>query len=475
MSISKQKTFVRLGIIAALVLGTILFGKLSGNLDLVLDILKAIGLVLLGITILVSIHELGHFLTAKAFGMRVETFSIGFPPKIFSFTRGETEYQVGATPLGGYVKISGIIDESMDTEHLNSKPQPYEFRAKPVWQRLIVMVGGVVMNLILGVFIFSMLKYMYGEEKLPMSETRYGVQVFDNSLGKILGFETGDKLLSYKGEAFEYFDDYANPNLLVDGEGYYEVERKGEIVRIDVPTGIQDRFADDSLMIMLFIPDMPAIVNVREGGPASKAGLQSGDQIIGIDSMEVATFSDLQLYVKGRGEDSIRIAYLRNAQPYETMAQLDSGFLYVERDLNIFKTEKKTFGFFEAFVPGTKQAFSFLSTNIKGLGQVATGNASPTKSVMGPVQIAKKYLEIFNQSGVKGFMLLTASLSMILAFVNILPIPALDGGHVMFLLIEAVMRREPPIKVRIIAQQIGMFLILLLMLFIIVNDVTKLI
>ncbi|RMG21293.1 MAG: RIP metalloprotease RseP [Bacteroidetes bacterium] len=472
----KKKIFIRLGIFAAVILGFILFGKLSNNLDLVLDILSAIVLVLLGITILVTVHELGHFLTAKAFGMRVETFSIGFPPKIFSFKKGDTEYQIGATPLGGYVKISGMIDESLDTDQLKEPPKSYEFRSKPVWQRLIVMTGGVIMNVILGIFIFSMLKFMYGEQKLPMSAAEYGIQVIDNSLGQIVGFQTGDKLISYNGESFPYFYDYANPNLLIDDEGYYEVERNGQIVRLEIPPGIQDRFSDDTIAPLLFIPDMPAIIEVMEGGPGDKAGLKTGDQIVKVDSFPIHTFSDLQQLLKNRMNDSVYIEFLRKNELHNTIAVLDSGRLHVRRDESFLQSKMDTirYGFFESFIPGTKHAFSFLSLNVKGLGQVVTGKASASKSVMGPLQIAKKYLDMVKVNGLEGFMVLTASLSMILAFVNILPIPALDGGHVMFLLIEAIMRREPPLKVRMIAQQIGMILIILLMIFVLFNDAIKL-
>ena len=258
MSNKKNQPFIRLGIIVGTILMALLIGKLIGPeaYEWITTFFKAVGLVLLGITLLVTIHELGHFLTAKWFGMRVEAFSIGFPPQLFSVKRGETDYQIGATPLGGYVKISGIIDESMDTQHIEEEPQPWEFRAKPVWQRLIVMTGGVIMNVLLGIFIFSMLSFAFGEKFTPMEELKNGVAVRKSvktenkcgdvvektTLGYYLGFRTGDKLLSYKGQSYPYFEDYNSPALLIEEDAYFEVEREGKTVRLDVPPKVLDKF-----------------------------------------------------------------------------------------------------------------------------------------------------------------------------------------------------------------------------------------
>ena len=478
MSTSSNKSFLRLGIIAGAVLLAIVIGVVTDT-PLILQILKALGLVLAGITILVTIHELGHHLTAKAFGMRVETFSIGFPPKIFSFTKGGTEYQIGATPLGGYVKISGIIDESFDTEHLKQAPEPYEFRAKPVWQRLIVMVGGVVMNILLGIFIFSMIKFTYGEVRLPMSEVKYGVDVVESSLGHLIGFRTGDKILSFKGQTYDYFEDLQNPNNLINDDAHYDIYREGvgEMV-IRVPSGIQDQFSNDSLLIQLFTPDMPAkiVVDTSATSPAYAAGMRDGDLIVAIDSFPIALFSQIRQYTENKGGQTIRVTYERKGEQRTVPVTLtQDAKLMVGKDAeHFFKLDTLKFGFFGAFVPGSRDAFGFLNTNVKGFKQVATGNASASKSFMGPIQIAKRYLEIFERGGLRGFLFLTGALSMILAFVNILPIPALDGGHVMFLLYEMVTRREPSTKVRIVAQQIGMVFILGLMLLIIFNDVWQL-
>jgi regulator of sigma E protease len=509
VSQSKNQRFQRLGIIAAIILGALLLGYALGELETAIDILRAIGLVLVGITILVTIHELGHFLTAKAFGMRVETFSIGFPPKLFSFTRGETEYQIGATPLGGYVKISGIIDESLDTNTISAEkareqyskedlqyfkdhpdeapdwwPKPWEFRSKPVWQRLIVMTAGVIMNVILGILIFSMMAYSYGEKRIPMSQVRYGIELPGNgpSLGSIVGFQTGDTLVSFKGKQFTYLGEYEDVQNLAADEAYYEVRRQGKIVRLDVPGDIQNYFSRDSILGLLFMPNIPALVSIdtsqqAQGYPAYQAGVRDGDQIIRLDSTAIPLFSDLRAFMQGKANVPIQITVLRDGDTLQFTGQIgEDPVLGVAPNYQaIFEAETKEYGFFEAFIPGTKEAFGFVSSNVQGIKNLARPNVNASESVMGPFQIAKLYLRVFDQGGVISFLRLTGMLSMILAFVNILPIPALDGGHVVFLLIEGITRREPSAKVRIIAQQIGMFLILGLMLLILFNDAFRLI
>ncbi|GAB4418854.1 MAG: RIP metalloprotease RseP [Bacteroidia bacterium] len=482
-----------MGIVAGVVLLGLLIGYLTGELPLVLTILKALVLVLTGITILVTIHELGHFLTAKAFGMRVETFSIGFPPKIISFTRGDTEYQVGATPLGGYVKISGIIDESLDTKHLNSTPEPYEFRAKPVWQRLIVMTGGVIMNVILGIIIFTSLKMAYPEFRLPMSEVKYGIDVAPGgkSLGSFIGFQTGDEIVSFKGRTFPYFDDYASHELLLEDDAYYVIRRAGVLDTLFIRPDIQNFFNNDTISGELFAFDSPALIRVsdsidltvgdqtlRIALPAHAAGVRTGDRILSLDSVAIDRFSDVRTYMQGKANQTIETRVLRGSDTLSFAVQVDSlSILGVAPDTeHIFRVDTIHYsffgdpGFFDALRDGTAQAFGFVSTNIQGIRNLGREGVDARKSVMGPIQIAKVYLNVFNAGGIRRFFELTGMLSMILAFVNILPIPALDGGHVLFLLIEAITRREPSPRVRIIAQQVGMILILGLMLLIFFND-----
>ncbi len=487
MSSERNKSYKRLGIIAGIILLALVIGQIMGRLDDILGLLTTIGLVLLGITILVTVHELGHFLTAKAFGMRVEAFSIGFPPKLFSFKKGETEYQIGATPLGGYVKISGIIDESMDTDHLSAEPESYEFRAKPVWQRLIVMTGGVIMNVILAVLIFTGIKYSYPEIKLPMSEVKYGIDVSPNgnTLGNIIGFETGDSLVSFKGESYKYFNEYEAQNNLVADEAWYEVIRDGERVRLDVPGNAQNYFNHDSISPRLFSPDMPAVLDVvdslrdpesgqgLEALPAYRAGMQPGDQVIMIDSMPIFLFSELRNALAGKEAQPIEVIVLRDADTLSFNFDTDSsGKMGVNPLLGeFFPFDTVHYSFGQALVQGPKDAFNVLITNIRGIRNLFRKDVDASKSVMGPIQIATTYRRATEAGGLRGFLSLTGILSMVLAFVNILPIPALDGGHVLFLLIEGVTRREPSPKVRIIAQQVGMIFILGLMLLIIFNDV----
>ncbi|MEL7531265.1 MAG: RIP metalloprotease RseP [Bacteroidota bacterium] len=489
---------------AGVILLGLLIGKLTDNYDLAIQILKALGLVMLGITILVTIHELGHFLTAKMFGMRAETFAIGFPPKLFSFTKGETEYMFGAIPLGGFVKISGIIDESLDTEHLNEVPEPYEFRAKPVWQRLIVMTGGVIMNIILGVAIFWGFKFSFGDRYLPMEEVQHGIYTVEyqivpdsteegvrldtmETLGHFLGFRTGDKLLSMNGEVFPHFEDYLDRKRMIDDEAHYIVERQGQEVRIEIPGNIQNYFSKGSDKFP-FLFQNRSISRIKLGRsidqntyaetlidtlPAVLAGLKDGDQVYMLDSTQITWYQELREYVSEHQTGPIMVHLIRAGDSLSISVTPDAnGHIGVLPDTRYKKVE---YSFFGAFVPGVKKAFGFLTANAQGLTNLFTRKGiDKGKSVMGPIQIAKQYLLAFEVGGMVKFLELTAMLSMILALVNILPIPALDGGHVVFLLIEAITRKEPSPKVRIIAQQIGMVLILGLMIVIFGNDIFRL-
>jgi regulator of sigma E protease len=529
MSQERNSSLKRLAIIAGIVILAIALGYVLGEPELMWDILSAVGLLLICITILVTVHELGHFLPAKWFGIKVDVFSIGFPPRIFSYKKGETEYQIGATPLGGYVKIAGMIDESMDEDTIQKEkereryrkgeieidpnnppewmPKPWEFRSKPVWQRLIVMTGGVIMNILLGIFIFSMMKFTYGDNRLPMSEAKYGLRIEEPfysvevdkktgardstriyPLGYMLGFRTGDELLTFRGEAFPFLDDYNDQSLLIEDDAWFTIRRNGQIDTIFIPGNVQNYFSSDTIQGIPFTPAVPSFIKVEDSinvsrdrenpqvipAPAYEAGLRTGDRIVALDGMPVTRFFEISDFMKGKASQTILVAIERDGQRMDSIVVTSSpqgylgvGTLPIDE---IFQFDTVEYGFFESFGPGFWSAFGFLGTNVQGFRNLGREGVDVSRSVMGPLQIGKVLLETWKARGVAGILALTGMLSMILALVNILPIPALDGGHVVFLLIEGITRREPSPKVRIIAQQIGFILILGLMLLVFLND-----
>jgi len=462
-------------LLGGLVIGVI-YMVATGQGALVGNIALAIGLLLLGITILVTIHELGHFLPAKLFGMRVEEFSIGFPPRVYGIKKGETEYKIGATPLGGYVKISGMIDESLDTDYLESEPQDWEFRSKPVWQRLIVMVGGVTMNVILGVFIFSMIMYAYGEVKTPMAQVNeMGIEVQEGTIGHALGLQTGDKILGFGGKPIEYMEE-ATPLLMLEEEKTFEVERNNQTLEIETKPEL---LGVDTLAGSLFFPDITPVridVDQDETRPAKKAGLQRGDIVLAVDSVPISHFSKFRAQLQNRANETLQLDIFRDGKPMTFSVTMDSASkMGVGPDFSALTQDTIQYNLLESFPIGTKKAFDVLAVNNKAFKQMGKGKMSASKSVMGPVQISKVFLGAFLAGGWKSFFVLTASLSMILAFVNILPIPALDGGHVVFLLYEGVSGRRPSTKVVETAQKIGIIFLLGLMILILFNDVFRLI
>ena len=221
---------------------------------------------LLSLSFLVAVHEFGHLLAAKYFGMRVEQFSIGFPPKIFSFKKGETEYALSAIPLGGYVKISGMIDESLDTEAMKLPPQPWEFRAKPAWQRLIVMLGGIVVNVIVGVLIFIGITYVYGDSYILKDAVNEGGGYHVGPVGETLGLKTGDKIIKINGQDFEYFEDILKPATLLSTNGSYTVDRNGQIIEIPIPADFIQKFNKKSSAGSFVFPRMAPVVGEIEKG-----------------------------------------------------------------------------------------------------------------------------------------------------------------------------------------------------------------
>jgi regulator of sigma E protease len=441
----------------------------------IVQILIMAGQLILGLSILVGLHELGHLVAAKVFGMRVEQYSIGFPPKLFGIKYGETEYSIGAIPLGGYVKISGMVDESLDTEMLAQEPQPWEFRSKPAWQRLIVMMGGIIVNVITGIFIFVTLVYINGESNLPAKEAKYGIVAYD--LAKEIGLKTGDKIVKINGKPYEYFSEVTRrSDVFLGSDSYYTVERDGKLVDISIPNDFIEKLSDKKNARLFIEAREPfAVGEVKVGFPAEKAGLKAGDRIVGVNETPIQYFHELHESLIANRNKEIAMKVDRGGQLVNLKVKViedEEGNAVVgfkPKSLLNYTTINYTFG--QALVKGTEQAFSVVFNTIKGFGKIFRGQVSPSKSLSGPIGIAQN---LYGGHWVwQQFWGVTGLLSMALAFMNFLPIPALDGGHVMFLMYEIVSGRSPSDKFLEISQKIGMVLLLSLMVFAVFNDIFK--
>jgi len=427
------------------------------------------GQLILGLSILVILHELGHFLAARAFKIRVEKFYLFFDAgnfKLFSFKKGETEYGVGWLPLGGYVKIAGMIDESMDKEQLKSPPQPWEFRSKPAWQRLIVMLAGVFVNLILGILIFGFTLLHYEKSYLPLNEINKD-GIYASAKGKEIGFEAGDKILRINGKPVERFKDVHSVDLLFGST--FEVERNGKIITIEIPEDFYRREASSRGVRFIEPLNFPfRIDSVFPGLPAANAGLTKSDKILKIDSIEIKSYGQFKELITNSAGRLVAIQTLRGNDTLNMQLTVDSsGIIGI---LASIPYAQAPYSFGKALSYGYKDAMDMLSANIKGLGKIISGEEKASDSLQGPIGIAQIY---GSQWIWAKFWYITGLLSLILAFMNILPIPALDGGHVLFLLIEIVTRRKPSEKVLEYAQIAGMIILLGIMVFAIGNDIMR--
>jgi len=424
---------------------------------------------LLGLSILVGLHEFGHLIAAKAFGMRVEKYSIGFPPKIWGKQIGETEYSFGLIPLGGFVKISGMIDESMDTEAMSAEPQPWEFRSKPAWQRLIVMMGGIIVNVITGVIIFIAITFNQGDQYLSKDElNKYGIVA--SPIAEEIGLQSGDKIFNINGQEYDRFSDLTSPNIFLDENVYFSLKRGQETFKVSIPNDFIDKIADNGDQPYISFRYPFNVGQIMPGSPADKAGLEEGDQIVGIDNEPVNYFDQLQKTLRAKAGDSISLKIARQGEQIELKAEIgEDGLLGFQAIPDIaFSFRDLSFG--EAAAKGTEEAFGVVFSNIKAFGKMFKGDASVSKSLSGPIGIAR----IFGGTWDWGkFWRITGLLSMVLAFMNFLPIPALDGGHVVFITYEIVSGRKPSDKFLENAQKIGMLLLLGIMAFAIFNDIIK--
>ncbi|MFY0654328.1 MAG: RIP metalloprotease RseP [Cyclobacteriaceae bacterium] len=425
---------------------------------------------ILGLSILVGVHEWGHMFAAKTFGMRVEKFSIGFPPKIWGFQKGETEYSIGAIPLGGFVKISGMIDESLDTKTLSAEPEPWEFRAKPAWQRLIVMMGGIIVNVITGIIIFIGLSYSQGESYITKDElNKHGIYAYP--LGEEIGFKSGDRVLKVNGRDYERFSDLVGPETILAENASYQVKRGSEQLTIDIPKDFLDKYSEKENKGRFIAFQLPFKVGeIMPGTGAAKGGLKEGDKFLTVNNADVRYFHDFQKVLKDNVGKEVAAVVERNGQRQNLSLEVDEdGTVGFYRD-DLLELTTRDYNFGEAVAKGTSEAFNKVWINIIGFGKIFRGEVSLSKSLSGPIGIARIYGPTWDW--VK-FWSITGLLSMILAFMNFLPIPALDGGHVVFLTYEMVSGRKPSDKFLENAQKVGMVLLLGIMGFAIFNDIFK--
>lgn len=439
-----------------------------------MDFLSTVALFICAIMILVFIHELGHFLAAKMFGMRVERFSIGFPPRIWGFQKGDTDYCIGATPLGGYVKISGMIDESMDIEQMEQEPQPWEYRSKPVWQRMIVIVAGVVFNMILAIAIFFGITYTNGKVVIP-TENVPGIHVMENSLPYEVGFRTDDRIVAVNGNRAEYFNDFFAPEELTKEEIVYTVQRDGREVNISIHPSFLDRLQSDGFITFVNILP-PKTSAVAMGSNAEKAGLQANDVFISADGKPMNYWLSVVEYIRNADGKEILFEIERDGETLEikvTPDETDAIGIY-RPDVTEIKYELLDFGLTESVAEGYNRTISMTKTTLQGFARMISGDISVRQNLGGIVQIATVTKRATDTGGWSGFWEITALLSITLAIINILPIPALDGGHLVFLIYEGITRREAPQKVKMALQQIGFFILLALIILVNGNDILRL-
>jgi len=439
------------------------------------------GQLLLALSILIILHEFGHYITARWFKCRVEKFFLFFDPWFALVKKkiGDTVYGIGWLPLGGYVKIAGMIDESMDKEQLKQPPKEWEFRSKPAWQRLIIMLGGIIMNVLIAFVIYAFILMIWGEKKIPTASMKYGVHVVDSTLYKI-GIHNGDKILSVDGLPIDDYDKLRRKILLGNR---MTIERGGKIIELNLPVDLIGQLVENrNKSIGGFVEPRTPIVAfiVPDTSRIYRAGLRKNDQIIGVDSGRFQYFDELQNQLKAKKNKTVGVTVLRDGHEVSFPAQVDSsgrlGFIYYGAggdfdqmdSLGWVKLNVKKYGFFAALPAGVRKAgeeLAFYLDQFKKILNPKTGGYKGLGGFKAIGSIFPKY-----EWRWEAFWTITAFLSIVLAFMNLLPIPALDGGHVMFTLYEIITRRRPSDKFLEYAQMAGMVLLLGLMLYANGND-----
>lgn len=436
-------------------------------MDIVIKILQFI----LSFSLLVFVHELGHFLTARMFGIRVEKFYIFFNPAIVKFKIGHTEYGIGSIPFGGYCKIAGMVDESMDTAYQSQEPKDYEFRSKPAWQRLIVMLGGVLMNLVLAVLIYIGMSWAWGDQYIANDDVKYGYSF--NELAQEIGFENGDYILTINGKHLESTMDVRFEMLINQGHSV-EVIRDGKPVTINIPKGYFERMSQSPDFLYERVPFV--VDSVISGTGAAFAGVIKGDSALAVNGKAITFFDEVKSALTESRGNEIDVTFGR-----------DSSGVMTEVTLPINVSEDGTIGIYPkaaAYIPISTKNYTFLESvpvGIKRTGSeigrywrqiklIFSPQTKAYKSLGGPLLIGSIFPDVWNW---QVFWNITAFLSLVLAVMNMLPIPGLDGGHVMFTLYEMITRRKPNDKFLEYATMIGFMFLFTLIIYATWNDISR--
>jgi regulator of sigma E protease len=436
---------------------------------------------ILSLSILVILHEFGHYITARWFKCRVEKFYLFFDPW-FSLVKkkvGDTEYGIGWLPLGGYVKISGMIDESMDKEAMQLPPKDYEFRAKPAWQRLIIMLGGIIVNVLLAFAIYAMVLFVWGQTKTPLTSVKNGVWIQDSVLYKA-NLRNGDKIIAVNGKKETYFEDIVPDLILADN---ITIQRNGKDSIISLPVDLLGQISEKAKRGgALIAPRIPTYVGAFDStdtsGPRGgfNAGLKPFDKIIAIDSIPVTYYDEMAVLIQPNKNKVLNLQIERNGLTQVLRASVDSdGKIGIPTlidkqydSLGVYKSQTKKFGFSAAIPAGISLAINKLTNYVGQFKKIANPKTGAYKGLGGFKSIGSIFPTQWGDW--QTFWLLTGFLSIALAFMNLLPIPALDGGHVLFTLYEIITGRKPSEKFLEYAQIVGMILLFSLMIYANGND-----
>ena len=434
---------------------------------------------LLSLSLLIVLHEFGHFIPAKAFKTRVEKFYLFFDVKFSLFKKkiGDTVYGIGWLPLGGYVKISGMIDESMDTEQMAQEPQPWEFRSKPAWQRLIIMLGGVTVNFVLAIFIYIGMSYYYGDKFLPNDNIKDGLLI-ENTVANKAGLLTGDKIIAVDGNKIETFSEISE-KVLFGKE--ISIERNGEQFIVTLPEDFLSQLIDSKERGLIDLRTPFAIVEVPDSSQNKGSGIRKGDIIIGLNDYKTKYADEVKLALEQLKGQEVSATVLRDGQqtsfPLNISKEGKLGLVYAAGStfdtleaLGYYQFNTKEYGFFESFPVGLNKAYEKVDSYITQFKAIFTPSTGAYKGVGGFKAIYDIFPNFWNW---QVFWSITAFLSIMLGVLNLLPIPALDGGHVMFLLYEMVSGRKPGDKFMEYAQMVGFIILIALVLFANGNDIFK--